>query len=76
MQNAEAALQNIQQLNTYTSVGIVTKDLSELDAEFLKSFSVILVGDCDEVCRNTDYSALLCSCLHDPLYQTTARSKS
>lgn len=50
MQNAEAALQNIQQLNTYTSVGIVTEALSELDAGFLKSFSVILVGDCDEVC--------------------------
>ena len=48
-QNAAAALQNIQQLNTFTEVNIVTKGISELDEEFLQSFSVILLNDCDEV---------------------------
>jgi hypothetical protein len=48
-QNAAAALQNIQQLNTFTEVNIVTKGVAELDEEFLQSFSVILLSDCDEV---------------------------
>lgn len=49
VQNAAAALQNVQQLNTFTEVNIVTKGTSELDEEFLNSFSVILLSDCDEV---------------------------
>ena len=48
-QTAEAAYQAIQQLNTYTAVGIETRPLSKLDEDFLSAFSVILLNDCDEV---------------------------
>lgn len=50
LQTAEAAYQAIQQLNTYTAVGIETRAQDELDEDFLRSFSVILLNDCDEVC--------------------------
>lgn len=70
VQNAAAALQNIQQLNTFTEVSIVTKEISELDEEFLHSFSVILLNDCDEV-RIKNYPSRLShpSYMHSlPLY--------
>ena len=46
---AEAAQVGIQSLNKFATVEIETRPLQELDDDFFRKFSVVLLSNCDDV---------------------------
>jgi ubiquitin-like 1-activating enzyme E1 A len=49
---AEASLPRIRQLNTFTTVEVETRPLSQLDDNFFRQFGVVLLNDIPEVLVN------------------------